>query len=242
MGSTMKLLYRICFTIFIVSIISLLFSACESEESKMPITKAFFPEFVSNDATGLTDTLTKAYDIEELNNFFGDYSENEHIGFQNNNNLSTLTINMVNQRFPIEILRSNGYSVYKVKSGGYFYVFWINPFNSNSESTQSIDEPIVYFTAYLPSSKEASAFDSLKTGVSTADDVALIDPSFELTFLMSSGIYSYSFLNKDSVMQIEYTYSGEFKSRSDLIVKNKTVLAREIAPSRFASILLKDLP
>lgn len=242
MGSTMKLLYRICFTIFIVSIISLLFSACESEEIKMHTTKALFSEFVSNDAAGLTDTLTKAYDIEELNNFFSDYSENEHIGFQNNNNLLALTINMVNQRFPIEILRSNGYSVYKVKSGGYFYVFWLNPFNSNSESTQSIDEPIVYFTAYLPSSKEASDFDSLKAGVSTADDVALIDPSVELTFLMSSGIYSYSFLNKDSVMQIEYTYSGEFKSRSDLIVKNKTVLARETAPSRFASILLKDLP
>ena len=242
MGSTMKLLYRICFTIFIVSIISLLFSACESEESKMPITKAFFPEFVSNDATGLTDTLTKAYNIEELKKFFGDYSENEHIGFQNNNNLSSLTINMVHQRFPIEILRSNGYSVYKVKSGGYFYVFWINSFNSDSKSTQSIDEPIVYFTAYLPSSKEASDFDSLKAGVSTADDVALIDPSFELTFLMSSGIYSYSFLNKDSVMQIEYTYSGDFKSRRDLIVKNKTVLARETAPSRFASILVKDLP
>ena len=73
----MKLLYRICFTIFIVSIISLLFSACESEEIKMHTTKALFSEFVSNDAAGLTDTLTKAYDIEELNNFFSDYSEND---------------------------------------------------------------------------------------------------------------------------------------------------------------------
>jgi len=43
----------------------------------------------------------------------------------------------------------------------------------------------VYFTAYFTLLKNASEFDSIKEGISTAEDVSLIDPSFELNFTMS---------------------------------------------------------
>ena len=209
---------------FTICILSLFLVSCQDKEKNTKVNE-------------IDRILTQKYNISDLNNYFEGKNANELVFTGSSQNLH---FNDVNQHFPIEVIRPEGYSVYAVDQGGYYYVFWSKLHISNQNLVE--DNPFVYFTAYLPSSKEAGAFDSLKAGVSTADDVALIDPSVELTFLMSSGIYSYSFLNKDSVMQIEYTYSGEFKSRSDLIVKNKTVLAREIAPSRFASILLKDLP
>lgn len=46
-----------------------------------------------------------------------------------------------------------------------------------------------YFTAYISSSVGQEAFDSLEKGISTAQDVKAIDPSFELSFLISNGIY-----------------------------------------------------
>ena len=111
---------------------------------------------------------------------------------------------------------------------------------SNSDVIKS--DLFVYFTAYLPSTKDLSIFDSLKVGISTAEDVKMIDPSFELMFLRSSGIFSYSFLNDEDLLEIEYISEDEVDGYDDLIVKEIKVISRKDAPSRYSSILSMDLP
>lgn len=213
-------------------------TSCERKTDQVNISEPFFQEFIADDFKVLDEVLTTEYAIDDLKCFFEKHNTNESIGF--NVDMSSLTITKVHQYFPIEIIRTNGYSVYKVREGGYFYVFWVKPFCINSDITDS--EPSVYFSAYLSASLEESIFDSLKMDVSTAYDVSLLDPSFELSFLSSSGICSYSYLNKDSVMRIIYTYHESFSDRNTLICKSKDVIARDKAPSRYSSILLKDLP
>ena len=60
----------------------------------------------------------------------------------------------VNEHFPIEVLRSKNYTVYKVKEGGFYYVFWIQCYVYEREelSGKSIErqvEPKVDFSVYL---------------------------------------------------------------------------------------------
>lgn len=216
----------------------LFFTACERKESEVDMSETFFQEFIADDSKNLDDVLTKKYKLSELKSFFEKSNTNENIGF--NVKTSNLSINEVHRQFPIEIIRTSGYSVYKVDEGGYFYVFWVKPLSTDLNEFNN--EPLVYFTTFLSETLEDNMFDSLKIGESTAQDVYLIDPSFELSFLNSNSIYSYSFLNTDAVMQISYKYQGEFDCYSDLVVENKSVISRSAAPSRFSSILQKDLP
>lgn len=242
----MKLQYRIFLTVSIIAMIFLLFAACNDsaeKEDKVKLTETFFQEFVADDSKALSDSLTNAYSLQELRTFFSDCSVNEDIGFGKSDNVTTFTISEVNQQFPIEVLRTNGYTVYRVDEGGYFYVFWSESFSADSDAENPERlEPIVYFTAYLSSPMETDAFDVLEDGVSTAQDVYLIDESFELSFLVSNGIYSYSILDDNSIMQIEYISGSEIKDRNDLTVKGKTVCPRETVQSSLASILSEDLP
>lgn len=199
----------------------------------------FYREFVADDSKQLSDILTKEYELQALKDFFCNHHMNEH-SLNSGNDTFPLTISEVHKQFPIEVIRNNDYSVYKVVNGGYYYVFWIKPFDL--ELGQTAGQPVVYFTAYILSPMEESDFDSLEMGISTAEDVYLIDPSFELIFLASNGIYSYSYLNEGTMMEIEYTTKGDMKYKCDLIVKCKTVVERESALSKYKSILSKDLP
>ena len=64
------------------------------------------------------------------------------------------------------------------------------------------ENPFVYFTAYITSDKDPLLFETLQIGTSTAEDVKKIDLFFELSFLMSGGIYSYSYLNDEQVVEM----------------------------------------
>lgn len=61
---------------------------------------------------------TKEYDLDELSAFFKDSNANEKIGFGSDG--AALTFREVNSSYPVEILRTGGYSVYKVRQGGLF--------------------------------------------------------------------------------------------------------------------------
>ena len=100
----------------------------------------------------------------------------------------------------------------------------------------------MYFTAYISTLKKAEDFDSLQEGFNTAEDVAKIDPAFELTFLLSSKTPSYSLLDDGTIMEICYSCNDSLVSRSDLIVENKEVISKENCPSKLASVLSTDLP
>ena len=220
--------------LFIVSCVAiLLFASCGNKKDESDMNDIFFNEYVMDDIKTLESNLTKEYDLNELRSFFKGSNANENIGF--GSTVSALRFSEVNYRYPVEILRTGGYSVYRVSQGGYFYVFWIKPFATGTSQS-------VYFSAYLTSDISPDLFDSLTPGISTAEDVQRIDPSFELSFLNSNGIFSYSYINDETILQIEYAYQENIDGYDDLIVKEKMIVARDSAPTRYSALLLSDLP
>ncbi len=202
-------------------------------------TAEFFLNKVEN-TRRLSDVLTDEYAIEDLADFFGRASTNE---VYSGSKPLGVRIAAANEKFPIECLRQTDrgtlYSVYKVKEGGFYYVFWI-------KITDGDITPIdwkVYFTAYLPTSIKLTQndFNSIIPNSSTAEDVAVIDPNFELTFVLSSCTPSYSLLEDGSIMEICYDWK-KLESRADLIVTSKEIVSRDVAVSRLATVYPYDLP
>ena len=184
----------------------------------------------------LDNYITAEYEISDLLNYFKDSNTNEPF----NSSRKNLHYSDINERFPVELTRENGYSVYSVKEGGYYYIFWSQ--QGLDKNNISRKDPFVYFTAYVNSKKDISLFKQLKAGVSTAKDVKKIDPYFELTFLMSRGVFSYSIIDNERILEIEYAENREAKNYSDLIIKKLAVISRDNASSRYGTILSKDLP
>lgn len=229
---------RVSFAIILICVAALLFSSCESKKEEGDMSDMFFGEYVTNDTETLESGLTKEYDLNELRAFFKGSNANENIGF--GTTASALVFGEVNDKYPVEILRTGGYSVYKVSQGGYFYVFWAKPVATAENPSNG--EPSVYFSAYLPSDISPNSFDSLTPGSSTAEDVRKIDPSFELVFYFSNGIFSYSYINDETVLQIAYEQQENINGYDDLIVKEKKIVARTSAPTKYSAVLSSDLP
>ena len=186
----------------------------------------------------LESGLTNEYDLEDLKAFFEGHSHaDSFLGISK----PTLYYSQVNERYPIEITRSRNYSVYRVKQGGYFYVFWVQCYPNNN--WQETPELAVDFCTYITPEKslDFSDFESLVCGKSTAEDVKKIDPYFQLSFLSSSGVFSYSFLDGENVLEIEYSLHENIYGYQDLIVKGMTVVRRDCSP-RYGMILSDDLP
>ena len=221
-----------------ICVFVLLFISCKRGHGKENMTEVFFDEYVANDSISLESAITKKYEINELKSFFDGKNANENACF--NTTEPELLFSDVDQQYPIEVIRSRGYSVYQVTQGGYFYVFWVKPLVS--EMNQEGAEPVVYFSAYLSSPINISNFDSIVIGISTAEDVKKIDPYCEISFLNSNGIFSYSFLNNESILEIEYATKDRVDGYDDLIVKGMTIISRKNATSRYSTILSEDLP
>lgn len=211
-------------------------NSCESKKESADMKNIFLGEHFTDDNKSLETSLTNEYDLDELKSFFMGSNENEEIMFEVNSKM--LTFSEVNRRYPVEVLRTGGYSVYKVSQGGYFYVFWVSQSIGNTQNS----EPSVYFSAYLSSDVFMNSFDSLIPMINTAEDVKKIDPNFELSFLISHGIFSYSYLNEQNLLEVEYLHQENLKSYDDLIIKEMRIIPREAAPSRYSTVLSKDLP
>ena len=202
---------------------------------------------VVDDTSALKDVLTKKYDIEELKEFFKNSYINE--GDRLNPLFSTLTFEEVNAKFPVEVFRSNYYSVYKVTQGGYFYVFWIPELGA--EVNKLGDGLAVYFCAYLDepgllrafdTRKRIKSFDALIPGISTAADVRRIDPSFELYLLYSHGTYSYSYIDEETIVQVKYARENITDGYNGYVVSEKEIVSRDSVYSCYGAILPGDLP
>ena len=236
------MMYKIVLLFFII--FSILFVSCNAKTEqyswpdKPSMTQYFCGDNKTNDDITLDIAITNEYDLSELQTYFENCKMNEIEPLRQAGN--SLSFNDVNQNYPVEVLRSGGYSVYKVKQGGYYYVFWIQPFSD--DLSEAIGSPLVYFSSYLPDLKSLSEFDSLEIGKSTAKDVLQIDPSSELSFNRSTGVYSYTILENDTVLEIKYKHNGELTRYEDLIIEKIECIPRESAPSRYCTILAKDLP
>ncbi len=226
-----------------------LFTACAKEARKEPPARKMpLPEgFAADNSQPLSALLTKEYEAQALRDFFGPLPSSEEAAFGPARDGLDVSIENVNRNFPIECLRYNQndyYSVYKVAGGGYFYVFWDHVFSPlpGGGWSQEPDRVVAYFTAHIVSPKKAGDFRPLKEGVSTAEDVALVDPALEFMFVMSHAIYSYSLLEKGAIMEIQYETPGKLNGRRDMIVKRKEEVPKEKAIGDLASILPEDLP
>lgn len=176
------------------------------------------------------------YSLSQLNAYFGEYSLQELSVFDVENNKEELEMKKVNAKFPIQFLRNNKgcyYSVYKVKEGGYYYVFW---------SIRDDKSLFVSDTFHIDNLKEKSDFNSIEIGSSTYDDVYSIDPSSELILILSNGVYSYSLLVNGELLEIEYNYV-DIKNRKDLIVQNINTVSKDSPiPTFLQYIFSEDLP
>lgn len=227
-------LRRFFYILIIIPTFIMLLSGC-NERSERKVT----PEQLSNIRINNSDDINSSkmieYSLDELNNFFGEYSAQELSTFNICGNQKDLSIESVNKIFPIQILRHNEnsyYSVYRVSNGGFYYVFW-----SQNDKGVSVSD-----TFYINKLKNKNDFSSLQIGKSSYADVYKIDPSSELILLLSNGVYSYSLLDNKKLLEIQYTFN-DINDRDDLIINSINIVsAKHQYGSILQSILKKDLP
>ena len=221
---------------------TMLFCVSCKEEHSNKDREQYNIEYNMEELGYLEDLLTKEYDLEELKVFFEGRAANERIVFDIDS--EPLLSSEVEQAYPIEahrnIDRALCYSVYKVRQGGYYYVFWSRMMSAEGEMQDTLS---AYFTSYIFKPKNQSLFVDIKADISTAADVKAIDPYMELDFLGSSGTHSYSLLDADHVLKITYGHTGEIEGPDDLIVKKMEIVSR-YGPdgSHYFDILPEDLP
>ncbi len=185
------------------------------------------------------------YSFNELDEFFNG-RELIDAKFKNVNELK---YSDVLKKFGEAHITDSGYTVFPVKEGGKYYVFWSNIMGTvnSDKGVASLDETsvntngynkAVYFTAYLSNERTEDDFKNLKT----AKDVLNVDPYAQFDLLRSSGIFSYSYLNESHILEIEYSNNSENISYESLAVKKITVRERTEGLSLFGSIQISDLP
>jgi hypothetical protein len=213
--------------------------------------------FFADNTEPLDRVITCEYSLEELRDYFRETPKAEYDVFNfredEDRSESGITLEQLDRDLPIECLRFvdmedhiDFYVVYKVKEGGYYYVFWSETFVSGDHS----DNPkpgfryLVEYSGYFTSLKQESDFDSLEIGVSTAEDAALIDPAMELGHFTSSRTPSYSLLDDGMIMEICYSRDNmvPLKSRKQMVVKSIRVIEKKEADSQLALIRPEDLP
>lgn len=205
--------------------------------------------FVVDNETPLLDLLTVEYDLQELYTFFGKNISRADRVIAACNGIeipSPVEWNNVNLQFPVECLRYNGnvfYSVYKVKNGGFFYVFWQVPLVDTQVWGEEWDNTKItaHTTMYIEELPSVFAFFTLKNGSSTAADVKALDPIMSLD-LFSDSTKSYS-RTKSGITVIVYYSMDKLENIEDLVVKQiKFVREDDRVFSDINAIYPKDLP
>lgn len=172
---------------------------------------------VDND-TPLDRLLTREYGLDEISEFFGikTYKETDFYDPYIYNS-EEYTMDMVNERFPIECLRGGKryyymeysddecfYTVYKIKEGGYFYLVWLTYGEDN------IVRPVEGY--YIKELAPAEEIHNLKMYENTYEDVLKIAPD-STTFCETSSTYSITPLDNDMTVVTYYEYIDELKYR-----------------------------
>lgn len=196
------------------------------------------------DDKSLDELLTVEYGLNDLVNFFGEHHQKDDI----HNERIALTYTQVEQRFPVEVIRSKEYSVYKVREGGYYYVFWQR--GINMETGELVEELNVDFSTYVCNSMNSCMVELIQLGVSTASDVRKLDPYVDFNLVISHGVHSYSYLDEEHILEIEYELNDAWEVHSgvetweydDLIVKDIAIIQREESMSWFRAVSREDLP
>lgn len=183
------------------------------------------------------------YNIDCFLKYFGPYSsvaENQWAGFLSSKD--QYSYKTVMDMFPGGCLRQYGennplwYTMFKIKEGGFFYVVW------GDELHCAMAEPSEIYACellYVTQLNSKSMFDSLKIGISTAEDVTSIDAAAEFNFSMSGGVVSWHLLDDGSVLEIVYSIKEDYyvtHARSNLYIE-----CMEIVDPEKTGCLLKKI-
>ena len=226
--------------VILALVITHLLVGCSSNISPQESTTLTSPTIywgnvIPNDISPLEESLTISYPLSDLRAYFSPHN------IVSLNAEGWLSYSEINLHFPIEITRSQGYSVYRVAEGGFYYVFWINTLDPDTFAQN--EDPQMYYSTYIPSSEVKKDFSQIKERSSTLQDVVLLDPDYELQYHRSSGIYSFSYLSPEKILQVSYqTVSSGFPKNEELIVSAKTIVDRNSAVCFLSSIMDSDLP
>lgn len=201
-----------------------------------------------NHSDGLDTLLTKKYDIDELKKYFGEISGLELNVYRSKNKASDDTnwkydlnnsFKITSVLFDIQCLRKVDdmyYSVFSVKQGGLYYVFWCEPFGYYRDS-------IPIYAVYINDFVDSNAFKSLKPGISTAIDVCNISSACDIRFMKFGRPYSYTLLENGELLRVIYQSRDELNSRADLIIEEIEVVTQDntIFDSYLTKIFSEDL-
>ena len=216
---------------------------------------AAFPNVKIDNSTDLETLDMPEYPLWALELFFKDLWKIKRL--KDGSDAIAHTVEEVNQKFPIQIVRKNAnayYAIFKVKEGGYYYVFFTDAYEIyKGLDLQGLAEvgivPVgekktVSDTYYIRELRKKKDFELLKAGTSTYTDVRAIDSSNSLRKLPKSRfIYSYSLLEEREIMKIEYSVDKS-KNKNELIVKKieQVKIDEEYPMINMAAILSADLP
>ena len=236
---------------FYMVLLVLLMCACVNETQSAPNADV---ETTKTTVTIANDTIVESlesvpqsYSIADLQPYFEAASQWENNEYKTEDYVYTT----INEVFPGGILREctsgrGHYTVYKVKEGGRFYIFWstLNAKTSDlSSNTFNPTKAIGIQTSYVLDLKEKTAFDCLIENESTAEDVIEIDPATQFTFARSSWITSISLLKDGSVLMIEYDYDNNKPFlKSNMVVHKTVLLPKGEYQGGLAGVLPEDLP
>lgn len=247
---------KLSVVVFFLVLLCILLTACFSKQesaSGYEIDVDYYIKtkgFEINNDTPLNDLLTTEYELSDLYHFFGEnICEGDRIiALNNSENLPMpRTWEDVNQRFPVQCLRyykNTHYSVYKVKNGGYFYVFWnvpiLNPPYMESLYDMTTHVITTRTSVYIDQLPTIFSFWSIAKGQTTAGDVEKIDPCMELD-LLSSSVKSYSRLQSGKILVIYYDHRV-IENKADLIVDKIEIKSNSCITASIAAIHTEDIP
>ncbi len=240
-----------------ILLILIILSGCEKKEvaieetaEETPIPLVWIEDIPVDNETPLEQLLSVDYPLSELRNWFPEFSVQEISRFHRYEYFNLPLFSEVNERFPIQCLRWNYkrfYTIYKVREGGYFYVFWMTssfPKSDLSEPVRIEGEIIVSSCYYLNERPSESVFSSLVPGVSTGADVKAIDPELEWSLLNSSWDRSYSLLDDGRILTVYYVEEEPRRQSStdEFVIDYIEIYQEMTSGSALAAIMPKDLP
>ncbi|MBR4768006.1 MAG: hypothetical protein IK088_03415 [Lachnospiraceae bacterium] len=195
-----------------------------------------------SDAVDLSSTLVVSYPLQDLMNFY--WQDPEKFWAELNNpsaidyaQINQITIAEAEKRFPIAVIRTSGYTVYKVTEGGCFYVFFVDK-DYQSVSSNSDPSRVVASTCYyIPKQNLFSRYFMIKIG-DTISKVKQIDPFITVEHT-SATRRSFVYLNSQKVLILYLQYNETLEDDYEII--EKRIINRKDSLTRLALILDEDL-
>lgn len=167
------------------------------------------------------EVLTTSYKLEDLRAVMGDRESSNGNMFAEVST-TVISLNMLQQNFPIECFKSR-YVVYAVAEGGYYYVL-----PKMDKESYAVGEQVVLADTqvecafYIPKVCTLSDYENIEVGKSTSREVLDMDFNIVTYFGDGWGMASYSVLSDGRPVTIEYDQQSytDFSNADTAIISN----------------------